>query len=467
LSANLFYAIVPGKRKRFPDKNCQANMKKNKIIFSKKRRKRLVGRPGWMVIFLLAAVVLTASFWPGSGPERPPGQEEGPALQLSSPNLFTKPVKLVAPPETLETPKPDHIHSYAIQPGDSLSAIFDRLDLGHNTMYQILAADESLLALDILRPGNDLTFRLDKEARHLEEMELFIHPGNRVIYRRVDDTAFDYEEIIIPGIWEQQMLAGEINGSFYLSAKEAGLAKGEIAQVTDLFKEQLNFAREIRAGDRFQVIRSQQLVSGEMTGQSRIEGIRILRRNRIHSAFLCEDGNYYDQDGDSLMRAFLRHPTEKRFRISSSFNPARLHPVTKRVSPHNGVDFATPIGTPVIATGDGVVTRAMSHPFAGNYIEIQHGGQYVTRYLHLHRMLVKRGESVRRGQRIALSGNTGRSTGPHLHFEFHVRGRPVNPLTADIPLTASVPEDSLAQFNQRVAELVGIMEQSKQQIALR
>lgn len=361
--------------------------------------------------------------------------------------------------------EPDNVFTWTIGNGDTLSAIFDRFELSRNAMYQILSSDEALLALDVLRPGHVLTFTLDEESRALSEMELFVHPGKRIIYRRVNDSGFEYEEIILPGIWDQELLQGEINGSFYLSAIAAGLTEGETATITDLFKDQLNFAREIRAGDRFQVIRSRQFVEGEMTGQSRVEGVRIFRRNHLHSAFLFEDGNYYDHKGESLVRAFLRYPTQQRYRVSSSFNPARRHPITGRVSPHNGVDFAMPTGTPVLSTGDGIVTRVLNHPFAGKYIEIQHGGQYLTRYLHLHRHLVRRGQRVKRGERIALSGNTGRSTGPHLHFELHINGRPVNPLTAKIPMASSVPREKMALFNRRVGDLVALMEPSDEQVA--
>lgn len=432
-----------------------------------KKRLRLI-RWGLVPLFLALAVLVLRT-------EGPPDLEfHAPAsAQLSQTAKAYELYDLAEdiPIEVLQEPpapeEPDNILTYAIAQGDTLSSIFDRFDLGQQTMYQVLSADESLLALDILRPGNLLSFYLDEESRSLQEMELFIHPGNRVVYRRADNGNFEYEEIVIPGDWEQQVLAGEINGSFYLSARNAGLSERETAIVTDLFKDQLNFAREIRAGDRFQIVRSRQWVEGDLTGQSRIEGVRILRRNRLHSAFLFEDGNYYDHKGESLARAFRRHPMNGNYRVSSSFNPARRHPVTGRVAPHNGVDFAMPIGTPVLSTGDGVVTRVKNHPFAGKYVEIQHGGNYVTRYLHLDRILVRRGQSVARGERIALSGNTGRSTGPHLHFELHVKGRPVDPMRANIPMAASVPQSKRGQFDQRVAALVKVMEQPEQHIALR
>jgi len=371
----------------------------------------------------------------------------------------TSPVLSARPPE------PEHVFVRTIQTGDTLSSIFGRFNINQGTLHQILAADEALLALDVLRPGNVLTLTLDKQTRQLEEMELFIHAGSRVVYRRVNDSGFDFEEIIQPGIWEQELLEGEINGSFFVSATRAGLTDGETAAISDLFKDQLNFRREIKAGDRFQVVRKRQFVEGESTGQSRIEGVRILRPNRLYSAFLFEDGNYYDHRGESLVRAFMRYPTKSRHRVSSHFNPVRRHPVTRRIAPHNGVDFAMPIGTPVKAIGDGVVTRVHHHPFAGKYVEIQHGGQYVTRYLHLHKTLVRRGQRVQTGDRIALSGNTGRSTGPHLHFELHVNGRPVDPLRAKIPMSAAVPREKLPQFHQRVAVLVAMMEQPQGHVA--
>lgn len=152
----------------------------------------------------------------------------------------------------------------------------------------------------------------------------------------------------------------------------------------------------------------------------------------------------------------------QRYRISSAFNPNRLHPITGKISPHNGTDFAVPRGTPVYTTGDGVVSRVENHPYAGKYIVIEHSGQYRTRYLHLDRILVRKGQRVSRGERIALSGNTGRSTGPHLHFEFHINGRPVNAMRAQIPLATAVKDDQLGVFKAQVSEMVTLIEAGEQ-----
>jgi murein DD-endopeptidase len=134
-----------------------------------------------------------------------------------------------------------------------------------------------------------------------------------------------------------------------------------------------------------------------------------------------------------LAKGFLRLPTLTRYPVSSAFNPKRRHPITSRLAPHNGVDFAMPSGTPVVTVGDGEVVQSGYSPTAGHYLVLRHGRQYITRYFHLQQRLVAVGQRVKRGERIALSGNSGRSTGPHLHFEFHINQRPVNPLTARLP----------------------------------
>lgn len=347
---------------------------------------------------------------------------------------------------------------YAVSEGDTLSTIFDRLNIGQSAMYEVLAADIELLALDVLRPGQTIIFHTDATSGNLAVMELVIHAGNRIRYHRNDDGSFYFEEFILPGVWTTEVISGEIYGSLYYSAEQAGLTAKEIQQVSTLFREQLDFSRQIQAGDKFEIVRASQYVEDTATGETRIEAVRIHRRTKLHTAFLFEDGNYYDAEGKSLARAFTRYPVDRRYRISSAFNPSRLHPITGKISPHNGTDFAVPIGTPVYTTGDGVVTRVENHPYAGKYIVIEHSGQYRTRYLHLDRILVRKGQRVSRGERIALSGNTGRSTGPHLHFEFHINGRPVNAMRAQIPLATAVNDEQLPAFRSRVADIEAMIE---------
>ncbi|EKE67744.1 cell wall endopeptidase, family M23/M37 [Gallaecimonas xiamenensis 3-C-1] len=366
---------------------------------------------------------------------------------------LVEPTELAEPPAQgpqLELPSLE----YRIQAGDTLSGIFDRLGLGQKVMYQILESDQEVLALDTLQPGDELRFWMGGEEQgQLQKLELKFSLAHQVIFSRVDDNHFEFQKVDLPGTWQSEPLGGNIEGSFYVSAQKAGLSDAEIARIASLFKDKINFSRDLRAGDRFQVVRQSQYIDGQATGDTELDAIRIYNRKKVLSAYLFSDGSFYDADGQSLARAFLRYPTTKHYRISSPFDPRRHHPVTGRTAPHNGTDFATPTGTAVLATADGVVTRVENHPYAGKYIVVEHGGKYLSRYLHLSKALVRKGQLVSRGQKIALSGATGRVTGPHLHYELHIGRRPVNPMTAKIPMAASVEGKDKAAFQAQVKKL--------------
>jgi murein DD-endopeptidase len=336
-----------------------------------------------------------------------------------------------------------------IESGDTLSRLFELAGIDQRTMYKVLEADLEVLALDTLLPGNRIQF-WDNANGELDKLELYFNPAHQVVFTRFKDGTYAVNDINIDGIWQNRIVGGEINGSFYVSAKNAGLSAAEIQKVESLLKSKLNFSRELHAGDTFSVLVNDQFVEGELTGITSIEGIRINTGRRDITAFQNADGNYYDIKGQSLTPAFQRIPLNRTVRLSSRFNPNRTHPITGRIRPHNGTDFATPIGTQVVAPGDGVVTLVKKHAFAGNYIVIEHNNKVRTRYLHLSKFLVKRGQRVKRGQVIALSGNTGASTGPHLHYEYIVNSRPIDAMKADIAEAKVLPKKQLHAFQALV-----------------
>ncbi len=354
---------------------------------------------------------------------------------------------------------------YQIQNGDTLSTIFSKLDIGYSTMLAVMEGDVSFLALDTLQPDDTLRFWIDEANHDLMTMEIEFNLAEKAQYHRQSDNTYVYQDVSQEGEWKQEAVVGEIHGSFSISADRAGLTRSQIGQIAHLLKGKVNFSRDLHAGDEFAVVRNKQFVDGQFTGNSEIHAIVIRRGSRNIEAYLHSDGQYYDGDGDSLQQAFLRLPIAKRYRITSKFNPRRKHPVTGRIRPHNGTDFGTPIGTPVVSTGDGTVIMTRNHPYAGKYVVIDHGSSYKTRYLHLNRILVKKGQKVSRGQRIALSGNTGRSTGPHLHFELLIKNRPVNAMTAKIPMASSVSKNESAVFLANKVKLNQLIEQQKIVIA--
>jgi murein DD-endopeptidase len=386
---------------------------------------------------LIGAAIL----WPSTREELPQRIAVPLNIEALVPQLSDAPAQVV----TEHQPHFDHL----IVNGDTLSGLFVKAGVDQQTMYKVLEADLNVLALDTLLPGNRIQFWLD-DSGELQKLELYFSAARRVEFSRYEDGSFNVEEINREGVWQNRIAGGEIHGSFYVSAQNAGLSAAEIQRVEALLKEKLNFARDLRAGDKFSVLVDDQFVEGEATGASRILAVSIENGRREVTAFQYSDGNFYDEQGQSLARAFQRFPLLKQVRMSSRFNPRRMHPITGRVSPHNGTDFSTPIGTKVVAPGDGVVVLVTDHQFAGKYIVIEHSDKYRTRYLHLSKSLVRKGQRVSRGQVIALSGNTGRSTGPHLHYEFHVNGRPVDPLKADIPMASQLSKQELTNFKSLV-----------------
>ncbi|MCG9580409.1 peptidoglycan DD-metalloendopeptidase family protein [Vibrio tubiashii] len=356
-------------------------------------------------------------------------------------------------------------YEYVIQAGDNLSTIFDQLGFGYSELMKIMETDLNFLALDTLKPGNTLRFWRNEETGNLSKMELEFSLVERAVYSRLDDGSYEFADVKIPGVWKSFPMVGEINGSFSQSVNALGLGKSEIEQVVSLLKDKINFARDLRLGDKFEVVQSRQFVGEQLTGNRELQAIKIYNRGRVLSAYLHSDGQYYDYNGDSLQRAFQRKPVNGRYRLSSNFNPTRKHPVTGRVSPHNGTDWATPTGTPIVSTGDGVVIMTRKHPYAGNYVVIQHGSRYKTRYLHLSKILVRKGQKISRGQRIGLSGATGRVTGPHIHYELIDRGRPVNAMKANIPMASSVPKKQMASFQSHRDEMDKMLKQREIELA--
>jgi len=382
------------------------------------------------------------------------------SIQLENPHtLNAKPnrdLATVSQPTPMPSPPADEPETqiYEIKKGDTLSDIFESKGISASVLRQVLEADVEYLSLETLQPGKRVTFKYDRH-RALEALVLRIDAARTITFARQDDSAFVARKQESETHWHSAITRGTINGSFYASAVKSGLGEAEVAH---LLKNKIDFRRDLRSGDTFTVITGREMTHDSPTGRQRIEAVSLLRGPKTYNAFLFDDGNYYNETGESVLLAFLRWPTDKRFRISSPFSPDRLHPITGRRSPHNGVDLTTPVGTPIVSTGDGVVSRVGNHPFAGRYIDINHSGTFETRYLHLSKVLVKRGQRIKRGQKIALTGNSGRSTGPHLHFELHVDGQPVNPLTADIPTAAKVPDIELASFKAQVSKQLASMQ---------
>lgn len=349
-----------------------------------------------------------------------------------------------------DVPNETGTHDYVVSSGDTLSSVLNQYGIDMSDINQLVKADKDLRNLNV---GQQISWTLTDDGRL---QRLSWNPSRRETrtYDRAGDS-FKSSSQVQKGEWTNAVLSGSVNGSFVASARAAGLSGGEISAVIKALQWQMDF-RKLRKGDRFSVLMSREMMDGK-SEQSQLVGVRMQTGGKDYYAIRAADGKFYDRSGNGLARGFMRFPTTKQYRVSSNFNPRRLNPVTGRIAPHKGVDFALPIGTPVLAVGDGEVIVAKRSGGAGNYVAIRHGRQYMTRYMHLKTLLVKPGQKVKRGDRIALSGNTGRSTGPHLHFEIWINNQAVNPLTAKMPrmegLTGKERSTYLAQVREVMPQL--------------
>lgn len=424
-----------------------------------------IPRPHRIMLGSLTVLTLAVSVWrpniyhPDAAPIVRTIQQERKEVRSLLPEA-SEPIDQSGADELDEAPPQDElddktagengVHEYVVSTGDTLSSILNQYGIDMGDISQLAAADKDLRGLKI---GQQLSWTLTADGE-LQRLTWEVSRRETRTYDRVGN-GFKLSRETQQGDWTNSLLRGQVNGSFVDSARAAGLTSSEASAVIKALQWQMDF-RKLRKGDQFAVLMSREILDGKRE-QSQLLGVRLRSGGQDYFAIRADDGKFYDRDGSGLAKGFLRFPTTRQYRVSSNFNPRRVNPVTGRIAPHRGVDFAVPQGTPVLAVGDGEVVVAKRDGAAGNYIAIRHGRTYTTRYMHLKRLLVTPGQKVKRGERIALSGNTGRSTGPHIHYEVWINQQAVNPLTAKLPrtegLTGQDRSDYLAQVKQVVPQL--------------
>lgn len=313
--------------------------------------------------------------------------------------------------------------------GDTLADILGSSGLEIDTVNELYQLDPTLKKL---QTGQQLYWILSKDG-DLQYLNWLVSRKEERVYERQTDGRFTMQIIQKQSIWKEEVLKGDIEGNLYSHLRANGLDSKQIYQLINALQWQISLTK-LQKGDRYAILVNREYLNNKLTGQGNVMGIHIISRGKSYYAIQAENGRYYNNHGETLGKGFSRYPTQRQYRISSHFNPRRKNPVTGRIAPHKGVDFSMPIGTPIIAPADGVVVKVSYQAGgAGRYVMLRHGREYQTVYMHLSRSLVKPGQTVKKGQRIALSGNTGRSTGPHLHYEFHINGVAVNPMKVKLP----------------------------------
>ncbi len=348
---------------------------------------------------------------------------------------------------------------HKIARGESLARIFDNQGLDASLLHRIVNSGKQAKSLANIRPGQKLRFRFD-ENRELTGLEL---QRNRVESLRISiaDDEIKTETISKEVDTQVASAAGVIESSLFMDGQKAGLSDGLIMELATIFGWDIDFALEIRAGDQFRVLYEEQYLDGEKLRDGPILAAEFTNRGNVYTAVRYEDRNgevgYFDADGHSKRRAFIRSPI-KFARISSRYNPKRWHPVLKKWRSHKGVDYAAPRGTAVRATGDGRVIYRGAKGGYGRTVIVEHAGKYTTLYAHLSKYSkrAKSASRVKQGQVIGYVGKSGLATGPHLHYEFRVDGVHRNPLTVKLPKAEPISNKYKQDFTSKTKELTAM-----------
>lgn len=344
---------------------------------------------------------------------------------------------------------------FIVRSGDNLSLLFKRAGFGTADVYQIVHTAPQGRDLERIYPGQSLAFLRD-ESGGLAAVRHTIDGLQSVVYRRMDG-GFSSERAIREPEQRLSWATVEIESSLFLAGREAGLSSNLIMEAAIILGGVIDFVMDPRKGDTMEILYEELYLDGEKYEDGKVVAASYTNRGERFDAYRYIDSkgmtSYYNEDGVSMRKAFLMAPVDFT-RISSGFNPRRKHPIYKTVRPHNGTDYAAPRGTPVFSAGDGRVVEAGYSRANGNYVFIQHGDRYVTKYLHLNKRKVKSGQRVVQSQVIGTVGSTGAATGPHLHYEFLVGGVHRNPRTIhkSLPKAKSLPQEEMPRFTVAIAD---------------
>lgn len=415
--------------------------------------------PHRVLIATLATILSVTLLLPSEKAEASKDSEKS-SLEVGKRYSLAVPVVTDSLPQTAETTIPTEDNSLEwisveVKKGDILGSVFKRAKIDAQTMQAVLDAGKDAKNLTRLFPGVQVEFGLDAEGK-LQELRYNLSNLKTLRITRGDDGQFVAKQLQKEIETRTEVVAGIISGSFWGSAMNAGLSEAQIIDLANVFGYDIDFALDIRSGDSFSVMFERQYAEGQFIGNGAIVAAQFQNQGQLYQAVRHTDGNFYKPDGGSMRQAFLRAPVNFRY-VSSNFNPRRLHPVLGKIKAHNGVDYVAPMGTPIMAAGDGKVIESAMKGANGNYVVIQHSNGIVTKYLHLSKRDVKRGDKVKQGDIVGRLGATGRVTGAHLHYEFVVGGVHRNPRTVKLPQAEPLQGVARVEFTknakQQIAQL--------------
>ena len=356
-----------------------------------------------------------------------------------------------------------------IKSGHSLSAIFRKHKFSHQDLYRIMQKGKSAKALRNLQPGRTLEIESNEQGQ-LYSLSYQVNRLQSINVIRANDD-FDIQTINKPVEKRVNFSEGLIQSSLFEAGKQAGLSDALVMEMAGIFGWDIDFALDIRQGDKFSILYEEQFIEGKKYQTGTILAAEFTNQGKTFKAIRFTDKsgrtNYYTPEGLSMRKTFLRSPVDFR-RISSRFGK-RKHPILNRMRLHKGVDYAARRGTPIQSSGDGKVIFKGRKGGYGRVVIVQHGSRYKTLYAHMNgfKRGIRVGKYVKQGQTIGFVGSSGRATGPHLHYEFRVNGAHRNPLTVKLPNAAPIKSAFKGDFIAHAERLLSQLDTHKPtQIAL-
>lgn len=357
--------------------------------------------------------------------------------------------------EAEEAPVPDTLEKFEVKPRESLAVVLRRAGLTNQESYQVTTALSDVLNLKQVQIGDTVEVGTTKDNdgnSHLLSVTLEDRHGNRYTAARGVDDAFEASMLPPEVTLKAEIASGDIDGAFVVNAKQSGIPTNVISQIIWAFDGPVDFTRDLRKGDSFTAVFNKEYnKNNEPTGNGELLYAALnLKTTGTHERYRYTDSkgheDFYDDKGKIARKLFVMHPLKKP-RITSRFGQ-RKHPILGYKLMHWGVDFGAPVGTPIRAPGEGTVTQSGRRGSYGRYVQIKHNSEYSSAYAHMSRIddKIYVGKRIKAGEVIGYVGNTGRSTGPHLHWELIKNGQKINPTTQQITAQRKLVGTELSLF---------------------
>lgn len=358
-----------------------------------------------------------------------------------------------------------YITETRIESGDNVASILDRLGINEDGLMPFITVNKNARSAYRLFPGRTVQAAHNADGS-MQWIRYFHTPGTEnggehvteyLELIKTGDREFIAREVAEKTESQTHIGFGVIESSLFAATDAAGIPDAVTLQIAEILGGKIDFVRDLRKGDEFRVIYETRYHEGRPAGAGRVMAVEFINKGEKSEAFWFSNnttsGGYFDSNGKSLKGAFLRNAIPFT-RVSSTFG-MRRHPIHNSWRQHSGIDFAAPTGTPIQATGDGVIETIGRMGGYGNTIVIRHQNNITTLYAHQTRFAngLKKGDRVSQGQLIGYVGSTGWSTGPHLHYEFRVNGKPVDPLGIKLPESVALDGAQRQQFASTVSPL--------------